>query len=189
MKMTWRPRGREEGSGAPARKPRPLLAADRRGITIVEFAIVSVPFFLLLAAIFEQAIIFYKHELLQTAVSGSGRLILTGQASAAAYTQEQFRQQVCARVPAFIQCGTISVDVRPYGNFSTAQAFKPVDQNGNFDPTQLGYNAGAAGSIIVISAYSVQPVMFPNLNQFYSNDGNGKILISAQAAFRNEPYS
>ena len=158
-------------------------------MTIIEFAIVSIPFFLLIAAVFEQAIIFYKHELLQTAVSQSGRLVLTGQASTANYTTEQFRQQVCARIPTFMQCGTISVDVRPYTSFTNARAFKPVDQNGNFDPTQLGYNAGAAGSIIVISAYSVQPVMFPNLNQFYSNDGNGKILISAQAVFRNEPYS
>ena len=158
-------------------------------MTIVEFAIIAIPFFLLLAAIFEQAIMFYKHELLQTAVSQSGRLVLTGQASSANYTQEQFRQQVCARLPSFIQCSTISVDVRPYTSFTSARAFKPVDQNGNFDPTQLGYNAGVASSIIVVSAYSVQPVMFPNLDPSYSNDGNGKILIAAQAAFRNEPYS
>ena len=165
------------------------IVADRRGITIVEFAIVSIPFFLLLAAIFEQAFLFYKHELLQTAVSQSGRLILTGQANSAAYTQEQFRQQVCARLPSFVQCGTIAVDVRPYASFATARQFKPVDANGKFDPTQLGYNAGAANAIIVVSAYSSQPVMFPNLNAFYSNNGNGQILIAAQAVFRNEPYS
>lgn len=165
------------------------VVADRRAVTIIEFAIVSIPFFLLLAAIFEQAFIFYKHELLQTAVSQSGRLILTGQASTSAYTQEQFRQQVCARVPSFIQCGTISVDVRPYTTFATARQYKPVDANGNFDPTQLGYNAGAASAIIVVSAYSSQSIMFPNLNAFYSNNGTGKILISAQAVFRNEPYS
>ncbi len=168
---------------------RPGIASDRRAITLVEFAIVSIPFFLLLAGIFEQAIMFYKHELLQTAVSASGRLILTGQASAAGYSQEQFRQQICARVPTFIACSTISVDVRPYADFAAARAFRPVDQNGNFDATQLGYASGAAGSIVVVSAYSVQPVMFPNLNQFYSNAGTGKILLSAQAVFRNEPYT
>ena len=176
------------GRAGPAGR-RSRILADRRGMTIVEFAIIAMPFFLLLAAVFEQAIIFYKHELLQTAVSASGRLILTGQASAAGYTQEQFRQQVCAKLPSFMQCSTISVDVRPYTSFTSARAFKPLDQNGNLDPTQLGYNAGAATSIIVVSAYSVQPVMFPNLNQFYSSAGNGHILIAAQAAFRNEPYS
>lgn len=149
---------------------------------------VCLPFCLLLFAIFEQGLLFYKSEILQSAVSDSARLIRTGQASAAGYSQEQYRQQICSRLPSFIGCSTVTVDVRPYTSFSTARPFRPVDASGNYDPTQTGYNAGAAGSIIVVSAVSIQPVLFPALNAFYSSAGRGKIKLTAQAAFRNEPF-
>lgn len=176
------------GMREPSSRGSRTILCDRKGTAVVEFALIAAPFFLLLAAIVEQAMIFYKQELLQTAVSAAGRIVMTGQANKGGYSQEQFRQQLCGRLPSFMGCGTIAVDVRPYASFTSARAFRPVDASGNLDPTQMAYDTGTAGSIVVVSGYSTQSVLFPNLNQFYGNAGSGKILISAQAAFRSEPY-
>ena len=159
------------------------------GATLVEFAIISMPFFLFVIAIFQVGLVFFEQAIFQSAVSDAGRLILTGQATTGAYTQAQFKQAVCNELPIFISCSNVTIDVRPYASFSAATIYKPVDANGNYNPSGAGYSIGGAKTIVVVSAYAAQPVLFPMMNRFMSNIGNGQILISASATFRNEPWS
>src|SRR5216684_501290 len=51
------------------------------GSVAVEFAMVAAPFFALLFAIMETAIVFFAGQALETAVGDSARLIMTGQAN------------------------------------------------------------------------------------------------------------
>ncbi len=161
---------------------------DRRGSYAVEFALVALPFFSLLFATFDTAMIFFKEEYLQTAVSEAGRLVFTGQAQTAGYTQTQFKQAICGKLPVMIACSDVYVDVRTYPDFTTANRYNPVDNNGNFQAGSMQYDPGARSSIVVVTGY-VQHSMFMSLiSTFYANLSNGKILLTASAAFRNEPY-
>src|SRR6202795_2154654 len=66
------------------------------GAAAVEFALVAAPFLALTFAILETALVFFAGQTLETAVSDAGRLIMTGQA--VAYSQGNFKDQVCARL-------------------------------------------------------------------------------------------
>src|ERR1700752_4796562 len=99
---------------------RKLRAFARRddGATAVEFAIVLAPFLAMLFAILETALVFFAGQTLETAVTASARLILTGQAQTASYTQEKFKEEVCARIHGLFDCaGGMVVDVQKYALF------------------------------------------------------------------------
>jgi Flp pilus assembly protein TadG len=164
---------------------------DDSAAVLMEFGFVVIPFFLLLFAVFQQGLLFFEEETFQTAITNASRLVYTGQATNSGYTQANFKQQVCNQLPFFLPCSTIAVNVRPYSDFASATITMPVDSNGNYDPTKATYNVGSAGtSIVVISGYALEPVLFPTMDPYYSNSGiSGKVLITASAVFKNEPWS
>jgi Flp pilus assembly protein TadG len=167
------------------------LARDDSAAVLLEFGLVATPFFLLLFAVFQQGLLFFEQETFQTAITNASRLVYTGQASNSGYTQAQFKQLVCNQLPVFLPCSSVSVNVQPYNDFSSAQVTMPVDASGKYDPTKVSYNVGSAGvSIVVVSGYALEPVLFPTMNPYYSSPGTpGKVLISASAVFKNEPWA
>src|SRR5580698_11501526 len=84
---------------------------NRGGSAAVEFALVAPVFFALLFAIIETAIMFFASQVLETITQDSARMILTGQAQIASYTQAQFQTYVCSQIPALFTCGNVYVDV------------------------------------------------------------------------------
>src|ERR1700693_2245277 len=84
--------GRLEDSAMPKTSVRKMLSRfrrNRRGSTAVEVALVAPVFFALLFAILETAIVFFADQVLETMTQNSARMIMTGQAQTAAYTQAQ----------------------------------------------------------------------------------------------------
>src|ERR1700733_13626626 len=73
-------------------RPSRGLAQCQSGSTIVEFALVATPFFALLVAILETALVFMAQQVLQTATTQSARLIMTGQAQTQNMSATQFQQ-------------------------------------------------------------------------------------------------
>src|SRR6201998_4028273 len=78
-----------------------------RGSAAVEFALVAPVFFALLFAIIETAIMFFASQVLETITQNSARMVLTGQAQTAAYTQAQFQAYVCSQIPALFTCSNV----------------------------------------------------------------------------------
>src|SRR3954469_3080228 len=98
---------------------------NRRGSTVVEFALVAPMFFALLFAIIETALMFFASQVLETVTQNSARVILTGQAQAqggslascqtapgvaAACDQTTFKKYVCSQIPALFDCSKLYVD-------------------------------------------------------------------------------
>lgn len=169
------------------------IRRDERGAAAVEFALVAMPFFLLLGAIIETALLFLADQILETAVNDAARLIRTGQATdtsggAKAYTHAEFDKQVCNRLYILFDCAYLSTDVRTYTTFGAASYTVPMDSKNNLDLTKLAYNAGASSGIVVVRAYYQYPLFFANLGLGLATLGNGKHLMTAVTAFRNEPY-
>jgi Flp pilus assembly protein TadG len=159
---------------------------DRSGSAAVEFAIVAPIFFALLFAILESGIMFMAGQLLQTITQESARMILTGQAQTAAYTQAQFATYVCSQIPAVFTCSNVSIDVESYSSFSTVPVSNPIS-NGNFT-TSLQYSPGGPGDIVVVRLYYQWPLFVTGLGWNPSNLTGNKRLLVGTAAFRNEPY-
>ena len=164
--------------------------ADRRGAAAIEFAIVSIPFFALVFAIIETAIVFFAGQVLDTAVADAARLIRTGQVQQAATTKEDFRADVCERLSGMFDCGSrLFVDVQTFADFQTVAAAPPLDEDEEeFDEDDEAYAPGAAGEIVVVRVYYAWPVIFDFFGFDLSNMAGGNRLLGSVATFRNEPF-
>jgi Flp pilus assembly protein TadG len=160
---------------------------NRRGSAAVEFALVAPMFFALLFAIIETALVFFASQVLETVTQNSARMIMTGQAQTAAYTQAQFATYVCGQVPALFNCANIYIDVESYPAFSSVTINSQIDGANNFI-NNLQYIPGGPGDIVVVRLFYQWPLFVTGLGYNISNLSGSKRLLSATAAFKNEPY-
>jgi Flp pilus assembly protein TadG len=164
------------------------FARDRKGATAVEFAMVALPFFAILFAILETALIFFAGQVLETGVADAARLIRTGQAQEQNFDKVKFKQAVCASVFALLDCDAgLKIDVRELQNFNGAQEPLPIDGSGNFTDDNFVFQPGAGGDIVLVRAFYEWPTVLPDLVS-PNNLNNGNYLLSAAATFRNEPF-
>jgi Flp pilus assembly protein TadG len=174
---------------ATARKALRRFRRNRRGSAAVEFALVAPVFFALLFAIIETAIVFFASQVLETVTQDSARMILTGQAQSAGYSQSQFKNYVCGKINVLFDCANgIYVDVKSYPAFSSISIADPIDAGKNFVPPN-NYSPGGPGDIVVVRLFYQWPLIVTGLGYNISNLSGSKRLLSATAAFRNEPYS
>ena len=165
------------------------LVRQQDGATTVEFALVAAPFMAMIFAIIETAVVFFAGQALETAGADSARLIMTGQAQTAGYTQAQFKSAVCAKIYGLFDCnGGLYVDVKTYTAFANVSTAMPVDANGNLQTSTFGYAPGTPGSIVVVRLIYQWPVYVSLLGLNLSDSAGNKRLLISTVAFRNEPY-
>ena len=173
---------------APARKILRRFRRNRGGSAVVEFALVAPVFFGLLFAIIELAMVFYASQVLETVTQDSARQIMTGQAQLANFTQAQFKNLVCSKVVAMFDCvNGISIDVKSYSAFSAINIAAPIDAGKNFVPPN-NYLPGGPGDVVVVRLFYQWPLFVTGLGFNISNLSGSKRLLTATAAFQNEPY-
>jgi Flp pilus assembly protein TadG len=164
------------------------FARRQDGAAAVEFGMVAAPFLALMFAIMETAFLFFASQTLETAAADSARLIMTGQAQQASFTEAQFKSAVCARILALFDCQNgIKIDVKTYSNFSSISTAKPVDADGNL-LTNFGYAPGNACDIVVARLMYEWPISLSLFAFNLADMPGGKRLIVATSAFRNEPF-
>ncbi len=161
---------------------------NRSGATVVEFALVAPVFFALLFAILETAILFFAGQVLETITQESARMIMTGQAQSAGYQQADFQAYVCKQIPALFTCNNIYIDVQSYPAFSNITNSSQIDNAGNFISNNLQYNPGGPGQIVKVTLSYQWPLIVTGLGYNISNLSGSKRLLTATAAFQNEPY-
>lgn len=162
---------------------------DRRGSTAIEFAFVALPFFVMLFAVLELALIFTLDAVLESATIDTGRLVRTGQASAASFGKDKFKQELCSRMSIFsADCADRAiVDVRPITTFNSPIVADPVT-DGALDDEKAAYDGGAPGSLMLVRVWYRQPVFTPFLSQEVEGWADGHTL-TATTAFQNEPWN
>jgi Flp pilus assembly protein TadG len=169
---------------------RRMRADGRKGSAIVEFAMIAPVFFLLLMGIVENGVIYFAGSTLQYATDNAARYVRTGQASAAAMTQSQFRTRICNDIAALLPCNSnLQVDVEAYTGYSSATFGTATDGTGNVNSSLNNYQLGSACSVVLIRVFYTWKILTPVLSPFLTNMKTGYRLITATAAFRNEPYS
>lgn len=170
---------------------------SQSGATAVEFGFIAMPFFMLLAAIVETAMMLWTSQVLEESVSVASRSLLTGKsqteyAGNAAANTEAFRQKICQNASALVDCAKLKVDVRSYGSFATAKTGTDgasAIKGGALDTTGFGYNQPAAEQIVVVRAVLEYSLFFTQWSSALANIGSGKRAIVASSTFRTEPYA
>ncbi len=158
--------------------------------TVVEFALLALPFFALIFGILELGFIFLVSTTLENAITISGRRIRTGELQGSAdSTAGAFKNSICANMTWLSStcASNLNVDVRTYTSFNNITPPDPV-VNGVLN-TALPFTPGGPSDIVVVRAYYSWTIVTPLLNATLVNLGSNRSLISATVAFRNEPYT
>lgn len=184
--------------GAPRRLRRLLgrfLRAEH-GATAVEFGMLALPFFFLVFAIIEIAMVMWTSQVLETAVSTAARKIYTGEFQndpgngnkTSAQMLASFKTSLCSQVTGLFNCtADVAVDVRSVSSFAGAVPPSPV-VNGSYDASGYGYQSVGPKEIALVTA-SLQYKSLMPFATTNSSLSNGNRLVMATAAFRTEPYT
>jgi Flp pilus assembly protein TadG len=169
------------------------FARAERGVTAVEFALVSLPLLVMIFGLLELALVFLVGTTLDTATESASRMIRTGEfQTSAANSQANFKTLVCARMTWLEpKCATdLWLDVQTFNNFNDLSN-PPVVTGSASNPASLCFSAGAPTDIVLVRAYFQWDLFTPLLNAALENmgGGSGKRLISSATAFKNEPYN
>jgi Flp pilus assembly protein TadG len=178
---------------AGARRLIKCFAATRRGSAAVEFAMVALPFLALIFGIVEISMYYLVSTTLENATSDAARQIRTGQLQGAGLTaaqsQSNFSAAICSEMAWLGSCSShLNVDVRTFASFSSITQTSPI-KSGAVDPTQLQFQMGSAGNIVLVRAFYSWTLFTPQLDGMTANLSGGSTLITAATSFKNEPYS
>lgn len=165
---------------------------DQNGATAVEVGLLAAPFFLIVGAILETAIVFLSGQVLDSAVQDASRLLRTGQLRTA--TVETFKTTVCEGLYNLFDCDDLHVEVQVLGSFATANISPPVDFGCNNAAAcsrwtrDEAVDTGGSSTIMVAQVYYQWPVIL-NFGGFtLANLANGSRVLGSAAVFRNEPF-
>jgi len=186
---------------APTLKRADRFCRHERGATLIEFGILALPFFTIIAAILETSLVFFASQILDSAVQDAGRLIRTGQMQTGTVSDNTlagFRTKVCNGVYNMMPCASIKLKVSVVADFASATVTYPI-QTGNACTTTNGvktcnwtivegYTPGIGGDVVLVQAYYKWPtlVRLPGFN--LQDQVDGTRLLGAVRVFRNEPF-
>lgn len=163
---------------------------SEKGVTAIEFAMVAGPFLFLLGVIFETGIMLFSEYVIENGVAQAARMIRTGEVQTQGITKDQFKTIVCGKLAVYLRCADkLHVDVRNFPNFTSISLPNPVN-GGNLSPdvTQNAqFTPGARLTVTVVRTYYEWKLVIPGISML-ANLGNDRRLLTAGAAFRNEPF-
>lgn len=168
-----------------------LLARDRRGAAAMEFALVSIPLAALMVAILQTTLVYFAQQNLEMTAEKSVRQLMTGQAQSAGMTQAQFKNVVCSKLPSFLKCSNVIVDVQQATAFSDVTTAVPTltyDSSGNIT-NSWQYSPGTQGAINVVKIMYIWDVQKGPLGFDLSTMSSGKRLLIVTSVFKTEPYT
>ena len=169
------------------------FARAERGTTATEFALIALPFFILMFGLVELTLVLLVSTTLESATEIAARRIRTGEfQQSGANTKNDFKTLVCSEM-SWMQSACSAdmfVDVRTFSSFAGLASNTPTPGS-SFDPNATCFTAGEPTDIVLVRTYYRWRLFTPLLNNALQNmgAGSGKRLISSATAFRNEPYN
>jgi Flp pilus assembly protein TadG len=182
--------GRGAAGGRKMIRPRRFrrFFRSRTGASIVEFAIIALPLFLLIFGTIEVGLSFWAGYELENATAVAARLVRTGQAQAGGWDAARLKSELCKNVVIISNCNTaVQLDVRTFDTLGGITAPPAVDGNGGLR-TDFSFTPGGPGAYVLITAFYEWPLTSPLVSEVLSNLADGNLLLRASAAFKNEPF-
>lgn len=182
----------ETGRSRVTRLPRFLrrFTRDRKGSVAIEFAVLALPFSLLVFAILESSISFAGQQLMMNITDDVARKFRTGQIKQG-IKKEELRDIICSELEIVVAsgCPGLAIDLRTYDTFAAAAAARVqfTDDN-DIDVRGFDVKPGPSMSINQLRVFYRWPVMTDFLRKTMSNLKDGKTLHFASVTWQNEPF-
>ncbi len=165
------------------------IVRDDTGVTAIEFGMLALPFFAMIAAIMETGITFLARNVFESALHDSVRLIRTGQAQQQSYDAEQFRAEICNHTYGLFDCGKIRMRITTIGSFTDADTVSPVDTDTAEWTIAEAYEPGGGRSIVLAQAYYKWDTLFDIFGFNLASLSDGTLLMGSAEVWRNEPFA
>ncbi|MBB6469683.1 pilus assembly protein [Aminobacter carboxidus] len=166
---------------------------NQSGSTAIEFAVLAIPFSLLVFAILESCIAFAGQQVLANAADEVARQLRTGQEKAAGFTEEKLKDQICAKLQVLVSkdCkAQLVVDLRSYPTFADAAKVKlKLTSDRDIDTTGFAVTPGPSMSKNMLQVIYKWPVITDFMRASMSNLKDGKTLQYATVTWQNEPFN
>lgn len=175
------------------------LIGRRDGATTIEFAILTIPFFVMICASLETFVAFTGEQLLANATETVARKIRTGEIKPG-YSEKDFRKLFCDEIKLLMPCSAAEIDtpdklyldVRSFPKYTDIPTSVPLVDS-KFDKTSIKFAPGGKKSINIVRAYYrwqvVTDLVRPLLTNVQSADGSKRdYLMVATAVVQNEDY-
>lgn len=188
--------GTDRARRCKARRGRGLLRCFGRhdgGSAMIEFAILALPFLLLVFAIIESFISFAAQQMLANATDDMARAFRTGHYRPDDLERDEtlVKTYVCERIRLVVpnNCPGLVVDLKGYDTFAQAAASRvPFTSDGDLDESEFGLDLGRSGSKNQLRVFYRWPVMTDLMRKSMSNLPGGKTLLHAMVTWQNEPF-
>jgi Flp pilus assembly protein TadG len=165
----------------------------RRGAAALEFAILALPFVILILGVMEVAFDLFVQGSLDAAVNQAARSVQTGavQGSSGESSKQFAAAAVCPALGAWLSCSQIVVGIKPvpsgsnyYNNPATLTLTLAAAAGG-------AICTGVGGQMVLIQAWYLGPTLAGGLIPYFSTKYNGSVVhvTSASAAFVNEYFT
>ncbi|MQB11100.1 pilus assembly protein [Agrobacterium sp. ICMP 6402] len=181
------------------------LGVSREGTAAIEFAILAIPYFLVVFAIIETFIALMAEQVVVNATETMARRLRTGQISSS-ISKEDFRKSFCNEVSVMITCSLdeikteqkLYIDLRSFTAFKDIPTTVPLKAYGEYydlDTAQFGFKPGGPETINMLRVYYrwrvIADIIRPYLTKIRPADGSmpSHFLIVATDAFVNEKYT
>lgn len=184
---------------------------SRDGTAAIEFALLAIPYFLIVFAILETFVAFTAEQVISNAVDTLSRQVRTGQITynlgkTTDLSQQQFRQAFCNEIAVLITCSSteaatpasLYLDVESYTSFASMPTTIPrqssTDPYSDLNTTGFAFTPGGAKTLNMVRAYYRWQIITDLLRPYLTNirPSNGSMpttyLIVSTAAFQNENY-
>lgn len=180
----------------PARKARSRFRVikrfngDERGVAAIEFAILAMPFLLVLFAVLESSISFASQQLVADTVDQIARDIRVrklkpGMPEA---TPAAVKDRICSNLEFFVAagCPDLEVDLKVYDNFADMPTTIPRLANKDVNTAGFAIEVGPEMELQMLRVFYRWKYMTKFIADKSATLPDGKMLVYAAAAWKNE---
>ncbi len=163
---------------------------DRRGSVAIEFAMLAMPFSLLVFAILESCISFGAQQVMANSVDNLGRDIRVGSLKAADATAAVVRSKICTQMSILVTsgCPGLEVDLKTYASFADVPITIPRTSTGDVDTAGFTTAVGGPSTIHHLRIFYRWPYISDFNGHKLAELPDNKTLLYSSTTWKNEPF-
>jgi Flp pilus assembly protein TadG len=174
-------------------KTKKRFGAAEDGVAAVEFALVVMPFIMVLGVVLETGVMMFTEYTLQASVQQAARLMRTGQAQATGMTATAFKTEICKTASIVMNCSSgVTVYADSAASFAALKAKLPASLNigaqADGTPSAASYKCGAPLEAVGVVATYDWKFIFPFMGFNANTADTSKKRLVGIAMFADEPF-
>lgn len=163
------------------------FSKDRKGSAAIEFAILALPFFVVIFAIAEIALMFFVDSGLDAAVHRAVRQVRVGVAKSGAWDSAKFRTEVCKELSYSFGCDkNLKVRATVVTNMASVDKISPI--TGGELVVKDEFNLGDSGNYVLVQAFLPWDPVFKLYAVSSGRLANGSYVLGSSELIKNEPF-